>query len=113
GLAMDSKVSPSMTGNDINWFTGFPPAEPALDVLWRAQNSLGPLIQVMPADLWVAGPPLAICRVVVRTNQLDSISGSGDDNSLVLDHCSISFALSMNQTGNALTITAGKSAISG
>ncbi|RDB21841.1 hypothetical protein Hypma_010806 [Hypsizygus marmoreus] len=26
--------------------------DPALNVLWRSQNSLGPLIQVMPSDLW-------------------------------------------------------------
>jgi len=29
-------------------------SEPALDVLWHAQSSLGPLLRCMPSDLWEA-----------------------------------------------------------
>ena len=34
------------------FLTFLPLLDPALNLLWRDQAALGPLIQVMPSDLW-------------------------------------------------------------
>jgi hypothetical protein len=44
--------------------TLFAVAEPALDVLWREQLTLGPLIQCMPADLWEVVPQGGVMKVL-------------------------------------------------